>query len=117
MRRWFIIVFILQFVLNMAAFATGHIDIRASLGEQMRTDAVLIGNGHDSAQKDDLLGAAPDHGLTDSQPDLPEFITPVAFPTHAPPTGAVPADVCWVSRPSPTLEGPQRPPRAQGIHA
>lgn len=117
MRRWFIIVFTLHFFFSVGAFAFGHIDIHAPGSDHTGVMVALAGDGQDPNQKDDLLGAAPDHGLTDSQPDLPEFITPVPLPVVAAPPHPAPADVRWVRPLSPTLEGLQRPPRVHCLHA
>lgn len=71
MRRWFITVFTLHFFFSVGFFAFGQIDIHAPGGDHNQALVALIGDVSDPTQEDDLLGAAPDHGLTDSQPELP----------------------------------------------
>ena len=117
MRRWFIAVFILHFCISVGAFAFGKIDIHAPGNGQNQAVFALVGDIHDPTQEDDLLGAAPDHGLTDSQPELPEFISPVSIPVVVGPPQPAPEDICPVHPLAPTLEGLQRPPRVHRIHA
>ncbi len=109
MRRWFITIFTLHFFLSVGFFAFGQVDTYVPSHDQ--AIAALVGDAHHPIQKNDLLGAAPDHGLTDSQPDLPEFITPVIRPALTVLAQLAPDDVRWVRLLPPTLEGLQRPPR------
>ena len=109
MRRWLIAIFALHFLVNVGVFAFGQIET-VSPNQSNQTVALLLDSA-DPAHENDLLGHAPDHGLTDTQPDLPEWLhldvvlltstcdvaAPVATPLHA----VAP----------PTLDGPQRPPR------
>lgn len=117
MRRWFIAVFSLHFFISVGAFAFGKIDIHAPGNGQNQAVFALVGDIHDPTQEDDLLGAAPDHGLTDSQPELPEFIPPVSIPVAVGLPQPAPEDVRRVPPRAPTLEGLQRPPRVHRIHA
>ena len=117
MRRWFITVFALHFFFSVGFFASGLIDIHAPGENDNQALVALIGDVSDPTQKDDLLGAAPDHGLTDSQPDLPEFITPQIRVSAPDLPQVAPGDWREVHLNSPTLEGPQRPPRRHGPRA
>lgn len=117
MRRWFVIVFTLHFFFSVGAFAFGHIDIHPPGNEQSRAVAAWVADVQDPSHDDDLLGAAPDHGLTDSQPDLPDIIKPVVLVLAVGRPQPAPAGAVWVPPISPTLEGPQRPPRFSPIHA
>ena len=111
MRRWFVAVFALHFFLSVGAFAFGHTDMRVSGNEGANNLVELMNGGHSPAQDKDLLGSAPDHGLTDSQPDLPDIIKPVAVSLVCASAQPFPPDLQWVQHVSPTLEGLQRPPR------
>jgi len=74
MRRWLIAIFAIHFFLNVGLFAIGKIDTHgADQADSAATIAQLAGNGH-PAQSDGLMGAAPDHALTDAQADLPVAI-------------------------------------------
>jgi len=111
MRRWFIAVFAVHFFLSVGAFAFGHTDIQMSVSEGNNNLVEVLDDAHHPGQDKDLLGEAPDHGLTDSQPDLPDIIKPVAVSLGTAPAQPFPPDLRWVQPVSPTLEGLQRPPR------
>jgi len=113
MRRWFIAAFALHFFLSVGAFAFGHIDTHAPGGNAQPNPLAEMSDWLDPTQEGDLLGTAPDHGLTDSQPDLPDILKPVSFLLAEASPQPAPAEHRWVPPLSPTLEGPQRPPRAR----
>ena len=117
MRRWFITVFTLHFFFSVGAFAFGQIDIHPAGSAQSTATVDMAGHTPDPSQKHDLLGTAPDHGLTDSQPELPEVISHDVASLVAGPQHPAPADTTWVRLLSPTLEGLQRPPRSVSISA
>lgn len=117
MRRWFITIFTLHFFFGVGAFAFGQIDFHPTGSAQSALMAEATGHLPDTNQKHDLLGSAPDHGLTDSQPEMPEVIDLDVATLLASPRHPAPADTTWVRLLSPTLEGLQRPPRAVSISA
>lgn len=117
MRRWFVTIFTLHFFFSVGAFAFGQIDIHPADNTQAVATAEAAGHTPDPSQKHDLLGTAPDHGLTDSQPEMPEVISldmPNLLANHPHPA---PADTTWVRLLSPTLEGLRRPPRSVSTSA
>ena len=117
MRRWFITIFTLHFFFSVGAFAFGQIDIHPTGSAQSAAMAEVAGHLPDPNQKHDLLGSAPDHGLTDSQPEMPEVIHLDVATLLASPRHPAPEDTTWVRLLSPTLEGLQRPPRAVSLSA
>jgi hypothetical protein len=110
MRRWLIATFALYVLVNLGVFASGQA-IAAATSEPTQLTASLLESAApalDSA----LLGHAPDHGLTDTSPELPEWLHLKLVPLSVPGNTAVP--VATLRRPvaPPTLDGLQRPPRA-----
>lgn len=109
MRRWLIAIFALHFLLNVGLFAFGQIETHsnvhgATVAEQLAVPA-------DPAHGKDLLGHAPDHGLTDTQPELPEWLDTKLELLAATPAPIAPDATQRTCLAPPTLDGPQRPPR------
>lgn len=117
MRRWLIAIFAIHFFLNVGLFAIGKIDTHgADQADSAPTIAQLAGNGH-PAQSDGLMGAAPDHALTDAQADLPEVLAvTIALASSAAAT-LHPAPPLAVKLIFPCIEGPRRPPRPDAATA
>lgn len=111
MFRRLIAIFALHFFVSVGFFAFGHTQVGVatslSTGEAL-TSADLAEVGHEG----DLLGSAPDHGLTDSQPELPEQmqLTVLALMPGRP--LPAPAAPLLRAHTHPALDGPRRPPRA-----
>jgi hypothetical protein len=117
MRRCLIATFLLHFFLSMGLFAIGKIDTAGvhQTGDSSNT-ALFAGSEH-PAQKDGLMGAAPDHALTDGQADLPEeTAVSVEWPRTAP-AALYPAPPPSVKLIYPVIEGPMRPPKRAPLTA
>lgn len=117
MRRWLIAIFAIHFFLNVGLFAIGKIDTHgAEPADNTPAIAQLAGNGH-PVQSDGLMGAAPDHALTDAQADLPEVLAvSIGLPSNTA-TTLHPAPPLAVKLIFPAIEGPRRPPRADAVTA
>lgn len=111
MRRWFTAIFALLFVVSVGLFAFDQADAGISTPAAHEMTQAAVPDPVDPAHEDDLLGHAPNHGLTDSQPELPELmhLDVVAITmAHVLGTPAAP-----LVRPItlPMLNGLKRPPR------
>jgi hypothetical protein len=107
--RWLIAIFALHFLVNVGLFAFGHIDTRSSAQTVSVGDARLV--LVDAAHENDLLGHAPDHGLTDTQPELPEGLQPDVVWRTAASALLAPVSTFWTHLAPPALDGLRRPPR------
>lgn len=111
MSRRLIALFALHFFLSVGFFAFGHTQVGVA-APLPNGESVTLAHLADVGHEGDLLGSAPDHGLTDSQPDLPEQMQLVLWALatgHPLPTPSAP-----LLRPHapPALDGLRRPPRA-----
>lgn len=111
MRRWLIATFALHFFLSIGLFAFGQIDVDIPAEHTSHAAAVHLDPAA-AAHDGDLLGDAPDHGLTDAQPELPEQMqldVVVLAPVQHLSTPTAPL----IRAISPlALDGLRRPPRA-----
>lgn len=110
MRRGLIAIFALHFLVNVVFFAFGKIET-AKAWQPAEVAASLL-EPSEPAHEDDLLGHAHDHGLTDTQPELPEWLHLNLGPFTSACDVAPPVAALRHPAASPPLEGLQRPPRA-----
>lgn len=112
MRRWLVAVFALHFFLSVGAFAFGQFPgVPASPAPVQG----LVAEAVSAAQTapDDSLKPVPgaDHGLTDTQADLPECLdATIASSSRGEPL-RTPSPPLAKDLTPPVLDGPQRPPR------
>lgn len=110
MRRWLIAIFALHFLVNVGLFAFGQIETAAPAQPAQMGDSLFA--LADPVHENDLLGHAHDHGLTDTQPELPEWLNLSLTPLASTAEFAAPVATLRRLVASPTLDGLQRPPRA-----
>lgn len=110
MRRWLIATFALYVLVNLGAFASGQTSTAAST--EPAPWAASLPDPAGPAMESDLLGHAPDHGLTDTAPELPEWLHLSLAPLSSPCEMAMPVATLRHALAPPTLDGLQRPPRA-----
>ena len=112
MCRWFIAIFLFVLVAGSALL------VPVAVGTDVAHDrpsvvTALEGDTPEPASNPARLGAAPDHGLSDTPSDLPEVILAVD-PAPAPgPVAGGPLPPASHKRLQPTLDGLQRPPSAR----
>lgn len=110
MRRWLVAVFALHFLLSVGAFAFGQLPGMAPLQAQQ-----LVAEVAKPAQDGTLKAThAQDHGLTDTQPDLPECLDVLIAASSPGEHLRTPSPPLAKDLTPPVLDGPQRPPR--GTH-
>ena len=115
MRRWLVAVFALHFLLSVGAFAfgklPGHIPAQV-VAHSLVAEAAAA----DQPVQDGTLKAAhpQDHGLTDTQPDLPECLDVLIAASSRGEHLRTPPPPLAQDLTPPVLDGPQRPPR--GTH-
>jgi len=108
MRRWLIAVFALHFFLSVGAFAFGQIP-GAPAPQGLVAEAVSAAQ---TAPDDTLKPAAgADHGLTDTQADLPECLDATIAAASRGEHLRTPSPPLAQDLTPPVLDGPQRPPR------
>lgn len=118
MRRWLVAVFALHFLLSVGAFAFGNFPAEAPQQAQVQGLMEEVATAAQPASDGTLKASPPqDHGLTDTQPDLPECLdVPIAASTRGEhlrtPSPPLAQDLT-----PPVLDGPQRPPRGQHLFA
>lgn len=111
MRRWLLAIFALHFLVNLGLFAFGKIDLSVHADASQQLVAAMPDRDAHPSQDDDLLGAAPDHGLTDSQPDLPDGIQQVSVVVALGVRPEPPMQPTLHALTPPVLDGLRRPPR------
>lgn len=113
MRRWFIALFALHFWVLVAAFALGQ----GSAPTQARATAtaepwVTVINGAAMAIDAETLDpTTPEHALADTQPELPEGLSPVVHPGLARVIPPAPTEIRQPPPVSPWVARLERPPR------
>lgn len=114
MRRWLIAVFALHFFLSVGAFAFGHGHPAAPSQLSAVQGLVEAATPADSPKQ---ASPAQDHGLTDTQPDLPECLDVLMAAATRGESLRTPPPPSAKDLTPPTLDGPQRPPRGLPIRA
>ncbi len=112
MRRWLVAVFALHFFLSVGAFAFGQLP--GAPASQAPVQG-LVAEAVSAAQTapDDTLKTAPgaDHGLTDTQADLPECLDALITASSRGEHLRTPSPPLAQDLTPPVLDGLQRPPR------
>lgn len=109
MRRWLIAIFALHFLVNVGLFAFGQIETAAPAQPNQMVAPLL--DSAEPVHENDLLEHASDHGLTDTQPELPEWLHLDVVLLASTCDMAAPVATLLHPVAPPTLDGPQRPPR------
>lgn len=113
MRRWFIALFALHFWVLVAAFALGQ----GSAPPQARATATAepwvaaINVAVLAVDTETLDPATPEHALADTQPELPEGLSPVVHPGLAVVIPPAPTEIRQPPPVSPWVARLERPPR------
>lgn len=112
MRRWLVAVFALHFFLSVGAFAFGQLP--GAPASQAPVQG-LVAEAVSAAQTapDDTLKPTPgtDHGLTDTQADLPECLDATIAASSRGEHLRTPSPPLAQDLTPPVLDGLQRPPR------
>ncbi|MDR7093494.1 hypothetical protein [Hydrogenophaga laconesensis] len=117
MRRWLVAVFALHFLLSVGAFAFGQLpaDAPSQVQEHLMAEAATPGQ---PASDGTLKASHPqDHGLTDTQPDLPECLDVLIAASSRGEPLRTPSPPLVQDLTPPVLDGPQRPPRGTFVLA
>jgi len=118
MRRWLVAVFALHFLLSVGAFAFGQFPgVAPSQAPAHGLVAEVAASGQ--LPQDSALKAAhpQDHGLTDTQPDLPECLDVLIAASSRGEHLRTPSPPLAQDLTPPVLDGPQRPPRGTHLFA
>lgn len=112
MRRWLVAVFALHFFLSVGAFAFGKLPgaaVSQAPVQGLVTEAVAAAQ----TAPDDTPKPAPvaEHGLTDTQADLPECLHATIGAASRGEHLRTPSPPLAQDLTPPVLDGPQRPPR------
>lgn len=111
MRRWLLAIFALHFLVNLGLFAFGEINVSGHADTSQQLVTAMPDRDAYPSQDDDLLGAAPDHGLTDSQPDLPDGLQLASVAIALGVRPEPPMQPTLHELTPPVLDGLRRPPR------
>lgn len=112
MRRWLVAVFALHFLLSVGAFAFGQLPGAAPSQAQAQTLVAEVATAAQPAHDGTLKASPPqDHGLTDTQPDLPECLDVLIAASSRGEPLRTPSPPLAQDLTPPVLDGPQRPPR------
>ncbi len=119
--RWLVAVFALHFLLSVGAFAFGKVPAHAVLqvaAPSLQAEAATTASADTSAPEGELTAAQlTDHGLSDTQPDLPECLDVfIAMSSRSAPL-RTPSPPLAKDLTPPVLDGPQRPPRGARLLA
>ena len=115
MRRWLVAVFALHFLLSVGAFAFGQLPGMAPSHTQAHS---LVADAAAPAQDGTLKATlSQDHGLTDTQPDLPECLDVLIAASSRGEQLRTPSPPLAQDLTPPVLDGPQRPPRGSHLLA
>jgi len=117
MRRWLIGIFALHFFLNVGLFAVGKIDTLGTGHATSESSAALFVGSDHPTHSEGLMGAAPDHALTDGQADLPEMLAVSIALAKNPSPAISPAPPPFVKLVLPMKERPRHPPRPDATPA
>ncbi len=118
MRRWLVAVFALHFLLSVGAFAFGQFPADAPLQAQAQSLVADAATPAQPASDGSLKAAHPqDHGLTDTQPDLPECLDVLIAASSRGEHLRTPSPPLAQDLTPPVLDGPQRPPRGTPVLA
>lgn len=118
MRRWLVAVFALHFLLSVGAFAFGQLPAAAPSPTQAHSLVAEAGATAQPAHDGAVKAAHPqDHGLTDTQPDLPECLDVLIAASSRGEHLRTPSPPLAQDLTPPALDGPQRPPRGTPVLA
>lgn len=132
MRRWIVAIFALHFLLSVGLLALGpalspasgpalgnHLSFGQASGLQPTAEPVasILSDPAGEpltaqAEIQRVMNLTPDHALADAQPELPELLALDTSAFDMPQALLSPPTAFRPGGPSPTLQGPQRPPPA-----